>query len=62
VFRPGLDHWAKIILVKMLAYVEESVLCVGAFVQEKKYALHHPKTNLAMAKKAFTLGACQNLS
>jgi hypothetical protein len=37
----------------MLAHAEESVLYVGAFLQEKKYALHHPKPNPATRKTAF---------
>jgi hypothetical protein len=39
----------------MLAYEEESVLRAGTFLHEKKYAFHHPKPNLAMAKKTFKL-------
>jgi hypothetical protein len=37
----------------MLAHAEESVLYVGAFLQEKKYSLHHPKQNPATRKIAF---------
>jgi hypothetical protein len=37
----------------MLTHAEESVLYVGAFLQEKKYALHHQIPNPATRKTAF---------